>query len=151
MLEPADSAEALAFTKLAFTLSEEYDTPVFIKMCTRVSHSQSVVEEGAREEAVKEYKKDPAKYIMMPGNAKKRHPIVEERTRRLVAFAEESELNRVEDGADHSMGFITSSTSYQYVKEVVGDKYPVLKLGMIWPMPEKKLREFAAKVEKLYV
>ncbi|MBQ4036894.1 MAG: indolepyruvate ferredoxin oxidoreductase subunit alpha [Clostridia bacterium] len=151
MLEPADSAEALAFTKLAFTLSEEYDTPVFIKMCTRVSHSQSVVEEGERVESVKPYKKDPAKYIMMPGNAKKRHPVVEERTRRLVAFAEESEINRVENGADRSMGFITSSTSYQYVKEAVGDRYPVLKLGMIWPMPEQKLRDFAAKVEKLYV
>jgi len=151
MLEPADSAEALAFTKLAFTLSEEYDTPVFIKMCTRVSHSQSVVEEGERVESVKPYKKDPAKYIMMPGNAKKRHPVVEERTRRLVAFAEESEINRVENGTDRSMGFITSSTSYQYVKEAVGDRYPVLKLGMIWPMPEQKLRDFAAKVEKLYV
>ena len=152
MLEPADSAEALAFTKLAFELSEKYDTPVLLKMCTRVSHSQSVVEPGERPETpVKPYERNGAKYIMMPGNAKRRHPIVEQRTADLTAWAETAEVNRVEDGADKSMGIITSSTSYQYVKEVCGDKYPVLKLGMAWPMPVQKIRDFAASVEKLVV
>ena len=151
MLEPADSAEALAFAKLAYDLSEQFDTPVLLKMCTRVSHSQSVVEPGERVEVSKTYEKTPQKYIMMPGNAKKRHPIVEERTAKLVAWAETAEINRLEAGSDKSMGIITSSTSYQYVKEVCGDKYPVLKLGMIWPMPVEKIRALAASVEKLVV
>ena len=151
MLEPADSAEALAFAKLAYDLSEQYDTPVLLKMCTRVSHSQSVVEPGERIEVSKTYEKTPQKYIMMPGNAKKRHPIVEERTAKLVEWAETCDINRLEDGADKSMGIVTASTSYQYVKEVCGDKYPVLKLGMIWPLPEKKIRDLAAAVDKLVV
>ena len=151
MLEPSDSAEAIAFTKLAYDLSEQFDTPVLVKMCTRVSHSQSVVELGERQEHTGEYKKDIPKYVMMPGNAKKRHPVVEERTRKLVAYAETADINRVEPGDDHTMGIITSSTSYQYVKEVVGDNYPIMKLGMIWPMPEQKIRDFAASVEKLVI
>ena len=151
MLEPSDSAEAIAFTKLAYDLSEQFDTPVLVKMCTRVSHSQSVVELGERQEHPGEYKKDIPKYVMMPGNAKKRHPVVEERTRKLVAYAETAGINRVEPGDDCTMGIITSSTSYQYVKEVVGDKYPIMKLGMIWPMPEQKIRDFAASVEKLVI
>ena len=151
MVEPSDSAEAIAFTKLAYDLSEQFDTPVLVKMCTRVSHSQSVVELGERQEHPGEYKKDIPKYVMMPGNAKKRHPVVEERTRKLVAYAETADINRVEPGCDHTMGIITSSTSYQYVKEVVGDRYPVMKLGMIWPMPEQKIRDFAASVEKLII
>ncbi len=151
MLEPADSAEAIAFTKAAYEISESFDTPVLLKMCTRVSHSQSVVEESERVEVEKNYEKNPGKYIMMPGNAKRRHPVVEERTRKLVAFAEQSELNRVEEGKDKSVGYITSSTSYQYVKEVIGDQHPVLKLGMIWPLPEEKIRAFATSVERLVV
>ena len=152
MLEPADSAEALAFAKLAYDLSEEYDAPVLLKMCTRIAHSQSVVETGERiTPPEKPYEKNGAKYIMMPGNAKRRHPVVEERTRKLVAWAEESPINRIEEGTDHSVGIITSSTSYQYVKEVCGDKYPVLKLGMVWPLPEEKIKAFAAGVEKLIV
>ena len=151
MLEPADSAEALAMAKLAYDLSEQFDTPVLLKMCTRVSHSQSVVEPGERIEVSKTYEKTPQKYIMMPGNAKKRHPIVEERTAKLVEWAETCEINRLENGADKSMGIITSSTSYQYVKEVCGDQYPVLKLGMIWPIPVQKIRDLAASVDKLVV
>ena len=151
MLEPADSAEALAFTKLAYDLSEEFDTPVFIKMCTRVSHSQSLVEPGERIEVSKTYEKNPQKYIMMPGNAKLRHPVVEARTQKLTEWAETCDINRIEEGTDRSMGIITSSTSYQYVKEVCGDKYPVLKLGMIWPLPEKKIIDFAKSVDKLVV
>ena len=151
MLEPADSAEAIAFAKLAYEISEKFDTPVLLKMCTRVSHSQSIVEPGERVEIIGEYKKDIPKYVMMPGNAKRRHPVVENRTRALVEYAETAEINRIEPGCDNSMGIITSSTSYQYVKEVVGDRYPVMKLGMIWPMPEQKIRDFAASVEKLIV
>ena len=152
MLEPADSAEALAFAKLAYELSERFDTPVLLKMCTRVSHSQSVVETGERAEpAPVPYEKKAAKYIMMPGNAKQRHPVVEQRTQDLIAYAETTPLNRVEEGADRRIGIITSSTSYQYVKEVCGDRFPVLKLGMIWPLPEQKIRDFAATVDLLTV
>ena len=151
MLEPSDSAEALAFAKLAYELSETFDTPVLLKMCTRVSHSQSVVETGERIECVKEYKKDIPKYVMMPGNAKKRHPVVEARTRALVEYAETASINRIEEGSDHKVGIITSSTAYQYVKEVCGDTYPVMKLGMIWPMPEQKIIDFAKSVSLLVI
>ena len=151
MLEPADSAEALAMTKLAYDLSETFDTPVIIKMCTRVSHSQSVVEPGERVENLKEYVKDIPKYVMMPGNAKRRHPVVEARTQALIAYAETAEINRVEAGQSNTYGFITSSTSYQYIKEVMGDQYPVMKLGMIWPMPEQKIKDFASSVETLVI
>ena len=152
MLEPADSGEALEMAKLAYDLSEQFDTPVLLKMCTRIAHSQSVVEPGERiTPPEKPYEKNGPKYIMMPGNAKRRHPVVEERTRALIAYAETSPLNRIEEGKDKSIGIITSSTSYQYVKEALGDTYPVLKLGMIWPMPEQKIIDFAASVEKLVV
>jgi len=151
MLEPSDSAEALAFTKLAYELSEQFDTPVLLKMCTRIAHSQSVIETSDRIEVSKTYEKNPQKYIMMPGNAKKRHPVVEARTKALSDWAEDCAINRVDEGSDHSRGIITSSTSYQYVKEVCGDTYPVLKLGMIWPLPEKKILDFAASVEEVIV
>ncbi len=152
MLEPADSAEGLAFAKLAYELSEQFDTPVLLKMCTRVSHSQSVVEPGQRiMPPEKPYEKNGAKYIMMPGNAKRRHPLVEKRTADLIAWAETAPVNRLEEGTDHQIGIITASTSYQYVKEACGDRYPVLKLGMTWPLPERKIRDFAASVEQLMV
>ena len=151
MLEPADSAEALEFAKLAYELSEQFDTPVLLKMCTRISHSQSIVEPGERVEKIGEYKKDIPKYVMMPGNAKKRHPVVEARTRALVEYAETAPINRIEDGKDRKMGIITSSTSYQNVKEVLGDAYPVMKLGMIWPLPEQKIMDFAASVDQLVI
>ena len=106
MLEPSDSTEALELTKLAYELSETFDTPVLLKMCTRVAHSQSLVEPGARTEVRKPYEKTPAKYIMMPGNAKRRHPVVEQRTADLVTWAETAEINRLEDGPDHSMGIL---------------------------------------------
>ena len=151
MLEPADSMEAIEFTKLGYEISEKFDTPVLIKMCTRVAHSQSVVETSDRVEMKKDYEKNPAKFIMMPGNAKRRHPIVEERTKALSEYAETASFNRVEDGSDKSIGIITSSTSYQYVKEVFGDKYPVMKLGMIWPLPVKSIESFAKSVDKVVV
>ena len=150
MLEPSDYAEALAFAKRAYEISEEFDTPVILKMCTRVSHSQSLVELGERTEAEKPYEKNIAKYVMMPGNAIRRHPVVEERTRKLTEFAETCDLNRVEMGGT-SMGVITSSTSYQYVKEVFGDSVSVLKLGMVNPLPVKLILDFASKVDKLVV
>ena len=150
MLEPSDSAEALAFAKRAYEISEEFDTPVILKMCTRVSHSQSLVELGERTEVEKPYEKNIAKYVMMPGNAIRRHPVVEERTRKLTEFAETCDLNRVEMGGT-SMGVITSSTSYQYVKEVFGDSVSVLKLGMVNPLPVKLVLDFASKVDKLVV
>ena len=151
MLEPADSAEALAFARDAFALSEQFDTPVLLRMCTRVAHSQSVVEIGERVAVeTKPYVKNGAKYIMMPGNAKKRHPVVEERTKALAAYAEECPYNRVEMGGT-KIGIITSGTCYQYVKEVFGDSVSVLKIGMPYPLPEKLFRDFADKVEKLYV
>ena len=152
MLEPADSAEAREFAMLAFELSEKLDTPVLLKMCTRVSHSQSVVEVEERiTPPEKPYEKNGTKYIMMPGNAKRRHPVVEARTHALIDYAEYAPINRVEPGRERTMGIITSSTCYQYVKEVLGDRYPVLKLGMIWPLPEKKILDFAASVDQLVV
>ena len=152
MLEPADSAEALAFTKQAYEISEEYDCPVIIKMCTRVAHSQSLVETSDRvEPPMKPYEKNIGKYVMMPGNAIRRHPVVEERMKKLAEFAEATGLNRIEEGTDHKVGIITSSTSYQYVKEVCGDRFPILKLGMVWPLPEQKIRDFAASVSLLTV
>ncbi|MCF0123445.1 MAG: indolepyruvate ferredoxin oxidoreductase subunit alpha, partial [Ruminiclostridium sp.] len=152
MLEPADSDEARRFAGIAFELSEEYDTPVFLKLCTRISHSQSIVEMGERQEpALRPYVKDIAKYVMVPGNARPRHPIVEERTRKLIDFAEATELNRMEMGEDTTVGIITSSTSYQYAREVFGDKACILKLGLVNPLPRKKILDFAAQVDKVIV
>ena len=152
MLEPSDSAEALAFTKLAFELSERFDTPVLLKMCTRVAHSQSLVEENERVlPEPKPYEKNIAKYVMMPGNAKRRHPVVEQRMLDIAEFAETSPVNRWERGTESKLGIITSSTCYQYVREVCGEDVSVLKLGMIWPMPDKMLRDFCASVERVIV
>lgn len=151
MLEPSDSAEALLFAKEAYELSENFDTPVIVKMCTRVAHSQSVVETSDRVvPEIKTYEKNIAKYVMMPGNAIRRHPIVEERTRKLTEYANDCAFNRMEMG-DTKLGIITSSTSYQYAKEVFGDKASILKLGMINPLPDKLILDFAEKVEKLII
>ncbi|MBQ7920383.1 MAG: indolepyruvate ferredoxin oxidoreductase subunit alpha [Lachnospiraceae bacterium] len=151
MIEPADSAECLEYTKLAYEISEKFDTPVFIKTCTRVAHSQSVVETSERVvPEIKPYEKNIAKNVMMPGNAKKRHPVVEQRLVDLSEYAETSPLNRVEMG-DTKLGIITSSTSYQYAKEVYGDGASILKLGMVWPLPAKMIKDFASKVEKVVV
>ena len=152
MLEPADSGEAYAMAKASFALSEQFDTLFMIRMTTRIAHSQSIVEIGEREEvADKEYKKQPEKYIMMPAYAKRKHPVVEDRLQALTAYAESCPFNRVEDGSDHSLGIITSGTCYQYVKEVFGDTVPVLKLGMVHPLPPQMIRDFAAKVDRLVV
>ncbi len=151
MLEPSDSMEAYTFAKKAFALSEKYDTPVLLRMCTRIAHSQSIVETGDREPAVlKDYEKNPAKYIMMPGNAVKRHPFVEERTASLQEMAEDCEFNTVEMNGDE-IGIITSGCSYLYVKEVMGDNASILKIGMPYPLPVKLIKDFASKVKTLYV
>ncbi len=151
MLEPSDSAEAYAFAKSAFELSEKFDTPVILRMCTRIAHSQSVVEtEEPIKNTLREYKKDAAKYIMMPGNAIKRHPIVEARTEALCEFAEDCVYNKVEYNSNE-IGIITSGTSYLYVKEALGDSVSILKIGMPNPLPKRLIRDFAKKVKKLYV
>ncbi len=150
MLEPADSEEARVFARRAFELSEQFNTPVLIRMCTRVSHSQSVAE--PEERAVPKqvpYVKDPTK-VMMTANSRNAHLRVEQRTLQLVDYAEDCDLNRVEMG-DTSLGIITSSTSYQYAKEVFGERVSILKLGMVYPLPEKLILDFAAKVDKVAV
>ena len=151
MVEPADSDECLKFMKLAFEMSELFDTPVLFRTCTRIAHSQSLVEIGAKEDVErKEYVKNPQKYIMMPGNAMRRHPIVEERMVKLAGFAEATHINTEEDnGAD--IGIITSGTCYQYVKEVFGDTVNVLKLGLVHPLSTEKIKTFASKVKRLVV
>ncbi len=152
MLEPADSQEAYTFARSAFELSEKYDTPVLLRMCTRIAHSQSVVETADAIPAVlKNYEKNPAKYIMMPGNAVKRHPLVEERTLKLQELAENCIYNTVEYGTNDEIGIITSGCSYQYVKEVFGGSVSILKIGMPNPLPVNTIKDFAAKVKKLYV
>ena len=151
MVEPADSAEAYDFAKRAFDMSEEFDTPVLLRICTRIAHSQSIVETGVRvEKGVKDYEKKPEKYIMMPGNAKKRHPIVEERTEKLTKYADDCPFNRIEY-TDSKIGIITSGACYQYVKEALGDSVSVYKLGLVNPLPVDSIREFASKMDKVYV
>lgn len=151
MLEPSDSGECRDFTKLAFSLSEEYDTPVFIRLSTRVSHSQSLVELHEPENIeLKPYVKNIAKNVMMPANAIGRHVVVEERSRKLAEFAETCELNTVEDNGSR-IGVITSGVSYVYSKDALGDKVNYLKLGMVYPLPEKLIKDFAASVDTLYV
>ncbi len=150
VLEPSDSQEAKDFVKLAYEISEKYDTPVIVRSTTRLSHSQGIVElEDRIVPEDKEYKRNPAKYVMMPGNAKGRHVVVEERMKRLAEDASSMEINRAEY-ADLSVGFITSGIPYQYVKEAM-PQASVLKLGMVHPLPRKLIEEFASKVKKLYV
>lgn len=152
MLEPADSQEAYTFARTAFELSEKYDTPVILRMCTRIAHSQSVVETAEPVPAVlKDYEKNPAKYIMMPGNAIKRHPVVENRTEQLRELAENCIYNTVEYGTDNEIGIVTSGCSYQYVKEVFGDSVSIFKIGMPNPLPVNAIKDFASKVKTLYV
>ena len=151
MLEPADSSECKEFTRMAYALSEQFDTPVILRLSTRISHSQGLVELQDREEvALKPYEKNIAKNVMMPGNAIKRHVVVEERMQKLLAFAETTELNKVELNND-KIGVITSGAAYMYAKEALGDRVSYLKLGMAYPLPDVLIRKFAAKHEKVYV
>lgn len=151
MLEPADSGECKEFTKAAFELSEKFDTPVFIRLSTRVSHSQSLVNE---EEPVaydlKPYEKNTDKYVMMPAKAVKRHVEVEKRIEALKSFADNCEFNSIEDNGS-KIGVITAGIAYMYAKEALGDNVNYLKLGMVYPLPEKLILDFAEKCDTVYV
>ncbi len=150
VVEPSDSAEAKEFMKYAYDLSEKYDTPVLLRSTTRLSHSQGLVELEDRAEPFDiPYERDVAKYVMMPGNAIKRHVVVEARMRQLAEDADGLPINRVEYN-DLSVGFITSGIAYNYVKEAMPEA-SVLKLGLLNPLPRKLIEEFAAKVDKLYI
>ena len=151
MLEPSNSEEAKEFTKFAFELSEKHDTPVILRTCTRIAHSQSAVELLDREEKeLIPYEKQPRKYIMAPANAIGKHPVVEKRQAELTEYAESCPLNHAEY-AGSELGIITSGTCYQYVKEIFGDSVSVLKLGMVNPLPKKLILDFASKVKRLVV
>lgn len=151
MLEPSDSSECKEFTKQAFSLSEKFDTPVFIRLTTRVSHSQSLVDIFSPDHiTLKPYEKNAAKYVMMPANAIKRHVDVEERMEKIREFAEKTDLNRVEMHSDE-IGVITSGAAFMYAKEALGDNASYLKIGMPYPLPERLILNFAARVKKLYV
>jgi indolepyruvate ferredoxin oxidoreductase alpha subunit len=150
MLEPADSEECIEYTKKAFDISEAYDTPVLMRLTTRIAHSQSVVEPGEkRAAALKEYRKDYEKFVMMPAQARKRHVLVEKRVEALKSCSDECGLNRIEWG-DKSVGIIAGGIAYQYAREAL-PRASFLKIGMVYPLPEKLIKEFAAGVEKLYV
>ena len=149
MVLPADSGECIEFVKQAYDISEKFDTPVLFATCTRIAHSQSIVETSERKDVpLKDYVKDPRKYVMTPGNAIPRHVVVEQRMRDLETFAETTSLNRIEKG--NNIGIITSGTCYQYVKEVMPEA-SVLKLGLINPLPVGLIKAFAESVDKLYV
>lgn len=151
MLEPADSAECKAFMKFAYALSEEFDTPVLVRLSTRVSHSQSIVSLDERITYDKdEYVKNAPKYVMMPAFAKQKHIFVEERTLKLIEYAETTSLNKLEMNSGE-IGIITSGAAYQYAREAFGEAASYLKLGMVNPLPVKLILDFAKKVKKLYV
>lgn len=151
MLEPSDSQECKDYTKLAFELSEKYDTPVFVRLSTRVSHSQSLVELDDRQEPeLKPYEKNIPKFVMMPAMAKKRHFVVEDRIAALKEYAETDEINKIEDNGS-KIGVITAGITHMYAKEALGDSVNYLKLGMVYPLPTQKIADFAAKCDKVYV
>ncbi|MBP5272746.1 MAG: 4Fe-4S binding protein, partial [Clostridia bacterium] len=151
MLEPADSAECKEFTKLAYELSEQFDTPVFLRLTTRIAHSSSSVEVCGRDEVpVKEYTKNNQKYAMLPANAIRRHVVVEDRQAAEAEWAETAPVNRVEWG-DRKIGIIAAGITYQYAKEALGDRASYLKLGCVNPLPKELIQSFAANVDTLYV
>ncbi len=150
VLEPADSQECLDFVREAFEISEKFDTPVLIRLTTRIAHSQSIVETGERmADTGKDYVKNTGKYVMMPAMARKRHVVVENRMAILREFSENTGLNRIEWGS-RDIGVIAGGISYQFAKEALGD-VSYLKTGMVYPLPNRLIEEFARKVDKLYV
>ncbi|MGN0506947.1 MAG: indolepyruvate ferredoxin oxidoreductase subunit alpha [Lachnospiraceae bacterium] len=150
VLEPSDSQEAKDFVKYAFELSEQYDTPVIVRTTTRLSHSQGPVSLEERKEPEDiPYERNVGKFVMMPGNAKKRHIYVEERLKKMAVDACSMPVNKVELN-DTRIGFIASGIAYQYVKEACPEA-SVLKLGLVHPLPRKLIEEFAKKVETLYI
>ena len=151
MLEPSDSVECRDFTKLAYEISEQFDTPVMLRLTTRISHSRSIVELGDRKElALKPYEKNMAKNVMLPVFAKPKHVAVEERTKKLTAWAEHCEINQTEDNQS-KIGVIAAGAVYQYAKEALGDTVSYLKLGMVNPLPVELIEKFASSVDQLYV
>lgn len=151
-LEPTDSQEAKDMVAAAFQISEQFDTPVMLRLTTRICHSASAVILGERTETLSEPKpfpRNPVKYVMAPGNAIRRHPVIEQRIKDLALFAESFPFNQVERGGSE-LGIITSGISYQYAREVF-PQASALKLGMSWPLPEQLVRDFAASVERLIV
>ncbi|MBI5968319.1 MAG: indolepyruvate ferredoxin oxidoreductase subunit alpha [Deltaproteobacteria bacterium] len=151
MLEPSDSQEAKDLTKISFEISEKFDTPVMLRTTTRVSHSKSIVHLAEPSEPPMRSKlvKDPMKFVMLPANARKRHPVVEKRMEEVASFAETFPENRLEWG-ERKIGIITSGISYEYAKEVMPEA-SYLKLGMVYPLPKGMIRSFAPQVEKLFV
>lgn len=151
MLEPSDSNECYEYTRLAFELSEKFDTPVILRLTTRVAHSSSIVDtrEAVKAE-LKSYEKNPQKYVMMPAMAKVRHVFVEERTVKETEWAETSGINTIEKN-DGKIGVIAAGITYQYAKEALGDKASYLKLGCVHPLPIKMIEDFAKSVDTLYV
>lgn len=151
MLEPSDSAECRDFTVKAFELSEKFDTPFILRTSTRVAHSQSIVEEGERKQLeIKPYEKNPAKYVMAPANAIKRHVVVEQRLDEIAEWANICEFNRAEYSSE-KLGIICAGSTYVYSKEVFGNDASYLKLGLVNPLPDKLIREFCSKVERVIV
>ncbi len=151
MLEPSNSQECKDFTKLAFSLSEEFDVPVFIRLSTRVSHSQSLVELNEPEVVeIKPYEKNIKKNVMMPANAVLRHIDVEKRELALREFANTTGINTIENNGS-KIGVITSGVSYEYSKEALGDKVNYLKLGMVYPLPEKLIKDFCQTCQEIYI
>lgn len=151
MLEPADSEECLQYTKLAFELSEQFDTPVIVRLTTRISHSRSLAQTVERvDNGLKPYTKDAQKYVMMPAMARPRHVVVEQRILAQTEWAETSPLNTVEMNSK-KIGVITSGACYQYAKEALGDKASYLKLGCVYPLPVQLIKDFAAQCDKVYV
>jgi indolepyruvate ferredoxin oxidoreductase alpha subunit len=150
MLEPSSPQEAKDFTKLAFEISEKFDRPVIVRTTTRIAHSQGIVETGEKDEvSLKDFIRDPQKYVMIPGHARPRHLIIEEKMRKAAEYSEKSGLNKIE-WLGKKRGIITNGVAYQYVKETCpGDS--VLKLGMTWPMPDALIREFAAGIQEIFV
>ena len=152
MLEPADSQEAKDFIKEAFELSETHDTPVLLRVTTRICHSKTLVALGERKEiAIREYTKTPSKSVMVPAFAKQRRYLVEDRERRLKEISNNSPLNRIEWGREKRIGVITSGISYQHAREVFGDEVSFLKLGFTYPLPDRLIQTFARAVDKVYV
>lgn len=152
MLEPSDSQECLDFMRFAYEISEEYDTPVLMRVTTRVCHSKSIVEIGERKTPhLKPFTKDIKKMLMVPANARLRHPFIEnERLPRLRELSNNGGLNKIEYN-DKKIGIITNGISYQYAKEVMGENASYLKIGFSYPLPDKMIREFAKNVDSLYV
>lgn len=151
MLEPADSKECLEYTKKAFELSEKFDTPVILRLTTRVAHSRSLTEISERADVpVKEYTKNPQKYVMMPAYAIPKHVVVEDRILKQIEYCETDEINTAEY-YDKKIGVITAGNCYNYAKEVLGRNASYLKLGCVYPLPEKKILDFAAQCDEIYV